>query len=197
MVVMVLFFQQMQSFFDSILIFHGIQNLLSGQLFPVSCNDGCMGIMFTEKFHSLRQLGLIHACSVAQNNGACMFHLIVEEFTKVLHVNLCFLGIYYGGKSVQLNLIQLQIFYSSNNIGQLAYAGWFNQNSFRLELFDNLFQCLAKIPHQAAADASGVHFVDFHTGILQETAVDSDFTKFIFDEHQLFALVCFFDQLLN
>ena len=64
-------------------------------------------------------------------------------------------------------------------------------------LLDNLSQSLAKITHQTAANTAGVHFGDVDTGILQKTAVNTDFTELIFNEHQLLALVGLRDHLFD
>ena len=62
---------------------------------------------------------------------------------------------------------------------------------------DDLFQCLAKVAHQTAADAAGVHFRNVDAGLLHETAVNADLTKFVFDQHQLLTLVALGDHLLD
>ena len=55
-------------------------------------------------------------------------------------------------------------------------------------LVDHLLQSLAKIPHQGAADAAGVHLPDFNARLLEEAAVNADFTELILNEDQLLAL---------
>ena len=56
-------------------------------------------------------------------------------------------------------------------------------------LVDHLLQSLAKIPHQGAADAAGVHLPDFNARLLEEAAVNADFTELILNEDQLLLAV--------
>ena len=48
-----------------------------------------------------------------------------------------------------------------------------------------------------AADATGVHLVDLHAGVLEEAAVDGDLAELVFDQHDLFARVGLGDQLFD
>ena len=61
----------------------------------------------------------------------------------------------------------------------------------------DLAQGLVKVTHQRAADAAGGHLADLHAGILQETAVDADLAKLVFNEHQLLALIGLAEHLLD
>ena len=125
-----------------------------------------MVIMLTKKFYHLLQLFFIHTLCVAENNRACMLHLIVIEFSEVFHVYLCFLGIYNGCKSVKLYIFKIQILYSLNYVTEFSYSRRLNENAVRVELVKDLFQCFSEISHKAAAYTSGIHFVDFNTCIL-------------------------------
>ena len=64
--------------------------------------------------------------------------------------------------------------------------------------FQCLFQCSTEIADQTAADTAGVHLCYLNTCILHKSAVNADFAEFIFNQHQLFVLIClaehFFDQ---
>ena len=61
----------------------------------------------------------------------------------------------------------------------------------------DLAQGLVKVAHQRAADAAGGHLADLHAGILQETAVDADLAKLVFNEHQLLTLIGLAEHLLD
>ena len=54
-----------------------------------------------------------------------------------------------------------------------------------MKLLHHLFQRFRKIPNQAAADTAGIHLRDIDPGFLQKSAVDADFTEFIFDQNNL------------
>ena len=69
-----------------------------------------------------------------------MFHLIVEKFTEIFHINSGFGGIYHSDKAVQGQLLGflLHSLHRCNHIGQLAYAGWLNDNAVGVVLVQNL-----------------------------------------------------------
>ena len=52
-------------------------------------------------------------------------------------------------------------------------------------LMKDFLKGLFKITYQCAADTSGIHLADFNTGFLQETAVNTNFTKFILNQNDL------------
>ena len=58
-------------------------------------------------------------------------------------------------------------------------------------LVNHLLQSLAKVSHQGAANASGIHLPNFNARLLQKTAVNSNFAELIFDEHQFLLAVAF------
>ena len=66
-----------------------------------------------------------------------------------------------------------------------------------MKLRQHLLQCVGKVPHEAAADAAGVHLVDLHAGVLEEAAVDGDLAELVFDQHDLFTRVRLGDQLFD
>lgn len=66
-----------------------------------------------------------------------------------------------------------------------------------MELLYDLFQRLAEITDQTAADAARVHFIDLHAGVLEETAVNADLAKLVLNQHDLLTLVRLLDQLLD
>ena len=66
-----------------------------------------------------------------------------------------------------------------------------------MELLEHFFERVGKVAHEAAADATGVHLVDLHAGVLEEAAVDGDLTELVFDQHDLFARVGLSDQLFD
>ena len=134
---------------------------------------------------------------MAQNQAAGICDLVIEKFSEVLLIHLALLGIYHCGKAVQLYVMGVDVLHGTDNVAQLADAGRFDQNAIRMILFQHLFQCLAEIAHQAAADTAGVHLGDLYAGILQKAAVNADLAEFVFDQHQLFAYIALTDQLLN
>ena len=62
---------------------------------------------------------------------------------------------------------------------------------------NHLIQILSKISHQRTADTAGIHLCDLDARILQETAVNADFTELILDQHNLLTLKCLIDHFLD
>ena len=81
----------------------------------------------------------------------------------------------------------MRILYRTDDIRQLAHAGRLNQNAVGVVLLDHIVQRLTEVAHQRAADAARVHFVYHNAGILEKTAVNTDLTEFVFDQHHLLA----------
>ena len=189
--------QTSQFILQGILVLHGLQDGLAVQVVPGGGDDGGVGVVLTEELHGIQQLLLAHAVSTAENDGSSMLHLVVEELTKVLHVDLALCGIGHGDKGVQLDVGVVQALNSTDDIGQLAHARGLDEDTVGLILHQDLLQGLAEVTHQAAADTTGVHLGDLHAGILQEAAVDADLAELVLDQHQLFALVGLLDELLD
>ena len=176
------FFEQiLQSRIQSFRLIHCSQQLFATQLFPVCCYDWSSGIQCTQTLHTIFQLGFCQTSGMAQNQAACMFNLIVEEFAEVLLIHLALLCINNRCEAFQMNFCIVQILNSTDNIAQLTNARRFNQNPVWMILIQHLLQSIAEIANQTTANAAGVHFCDIHASILQETAVNSNFAKFIFN----------------
>ena len=123
--------------------------------------------------------------------------MIVIEFAKVLGVNLHLAGIADSHGVAQGYIFGGHLADSADNIGQLANTGGFDDNTVRIVLGDHLFQRLAEVTNQAAADAAGVHLSDVDAGILQEAAVNADLAKFVLDQNQLLACISLLDHLFD
>ena len=176
------FFEQvLQSRIQSFGLIHRSQQLFSAQLFPVCCYDWSSGVQGTQTLYAIFQLGFCQTSGMAQNQAACMFNLIVEEFAEVLLIHLALLCIDNRCEAFQMNFCIVQVLHRTDDIAQLANARRFNQNPVWMILIQHLLQSIAEIANQATANAAGVHFCDIHASILQETAVNSDLTKFIFN----------------
>ena len=194
---MCFFSQVIQLRGQSLLLFHGFQDLLAADFLPIRGHDGCLGIVFSQQTDDLIDFLLAQSLHVAQDNGAGMFHLVHVEFAEVLQIHLRLLGIHHGGKAVQLNLLILQILHGDDNVGQFAHAGRFDENPIRMVLLDDLVQCLSEIPYQGAANASGIHLVNLNSGILQESLVYTDFSEFVLDQNDFLVPISFLNQLPN
>ena len=143
------------------------------------------------------QLRFRQTCRMAQDQAACIGDLIVEEFAEILLIHLAFFRIDDRGKAVQLHILHMQILHGADDIAQLADARRLNQNAVGVVFLQHLLERLAEISDEAAADAAGVHLVDLDACLLEKTAVNTDLTEFVLDQHELFALIAVLDQLLD
>ena len=176
---------------------HSLQNLLAIQLIPGGGDQRSRSIVLANQCHGIVQLVLRNAIGTGQNNGAGSFDLVVVELTKVLHIHLHLAGIGHGHGVAQNYILADHLLHSGHNITELAHTGGLDHDAVRVILLDHLGQGLAEIAHQAAANTAGVHFRNIHTGILQETTVNTDLAELIFDKNQLLTLVSFLDHLLD
>ena len=151
--------------------------------------------MLPEHGNRLVQLLLGDGIGTGENDGRCSFDLVIVELTKVLHIHLHLACIGHSHSVTQLHILHL--LHSADHIGQLAHAGGFDDHAVGVILGNHLLQSPAEIAHQAAADAAGVHLCDVDAGFLQETAIDTDLTEFVFNEHQLLAAIAFCDEFFD
>ena len=197
MMVMVVMLLLHQVLGGNILTFHCLHNLAARQLAPGSGDQRSMGIMLPEHGHCHIQLCLRNGIGTGQNDSRSGFHLIVVELTEVLHVDLYLAGIHHSHGVAQHHIFTGDLFHRGNNIRQLANTGGLDHNTVRMIALDDLCQRLTEIAHQTAANAAGVHLGNVDACILQETAINSDLTEFILDEHQLLAAVGFLNHLFD
>ena len=179
-----------------ICLIDGFHNLCAAQCIPIGRNDRCSWVAGTNQLYAGIQFFFFQSSRVAENDTACIFNLVVEEFTEVLLIHFALLRIDNCCKTIQCNLFFVQILYGTNDITQLADARRLNQNAVWCIGFQYLFQSCTKITNQTTADATGIHFCNGNSSILQESAIDANFSEFIFNENQLFILISFCDQLL-
>ena len=189
--------QLLQLGLKGVFLLHGLQDLLSGELVPGRGDDGGHSVMLPQQGHHLVQLLLLHAGGAAEDDGAGVFDLVIEKLAEVFHIHFALAGVGHGGKAVEDGVFHIQVFHRADHIGKLAHAGGLDEDPVGMILLHHLAQRLAEIAHQTAADAAGVHLGDVDARILQKAAVDADLAEFVFDEHQLLALIGLPDQLFN
>ena len=176
---------------------HGVDQLLTGELIPRRDNQGGGVILLPQQFHSGIQLLLRNGLRSGKDNSRSRLHLVIVELAKVLGIHFNLAGIHNRNGITQGHIIAGDLLHSCNNIGQLANTGRLNKNAVGMVFFNDLFQRLAKVAHQRAANAAGVHLRNVDTGILQETAINTDLAKLVLNEDQLLALVAFLDHFLD
>ena len=126
-----------------------------------------------------------------------MFYLIVEELAEILHIHFAFLSIYHNDGAVNMNIHgPCHIFHCFYHIGKLAHTGGLDQDAVRSIGIQHFLQGCSEISHQGTADTAGIHLIDLDAGILQESAVNTDLTEFIFNQYNLLPLECLFQEFL-
>ena len=154
--------------------------------------------MLLQHFYSFFQFFLCHALGSAQHDGSGMLHLVIEEFTEVLHVHLTLLAVYHHQRVVDMNLHMTgYILYSLHDVRKLADTRRLDQDSIRCIGVNHFLQGCSEVSHQGAADAAGVHLIDLYACLLQKTAVDADLTELVLNEDELLALEYLLQKLLN
>ncbi len=177
----------------------GGQDGLAVQLVPGGSDDGGAGVLLLQHGHGSLQLLLGHLLGPGENNGAGGLDLVVVELAEVLHVDLHLGGVGHGDKAVELHVRHVLhgVFHRHDDVAELAHAGGLDEDAVGVELGLHFLQGLVEIAHQGAADAACGHLGDLNAGLLQEAAVNVDLTEFVFNEHQLLALVGLRQQLFD
>ena len=181
MVMMHISRQTSKLLFDGIATLHSCEKLRTVKNIPRSGYNRCGRILFAQKSYGFGNLFVVCTLCVRKNDAACILYLIIEKLAKVLHVHFALFNVGNRGESTEKNIFCIQVLNSTNDIRQFTYTGRFNKNTVGMIFVKNLLQCFAKVPYQRAADATAVHFGYFNAGILHKTAVNADFTEFVFD----------------
>ena len=179
------------------LALHGLHQLLTGELGPGGGDNGSLVIVLPEHGNGSIQLCLGNGIGTGQNDGGSGFDLVVVELAEVLHIDLHLAGIHHRNGIAQRHIFADDLIHGADDIGQLANTGGLNEDPVGMVLRNHLLQRLAEVTHQTAADAAGVHFGDIDACILQEAAVNANFAKLIFNEHQFLTGIAFCDQLFD
>ena len=182
---------------DRVTALHSGKKLLAVQLGPGRGDNRCRCVVRTQKCDRLIQLCLCNALGVREHDAACVFDLIVEEFTEILHIHLAFLYVHDRGKAVKHLRIFGNALHRTDNIRKLAHARGLDENAVGCIGIQHLVQRLAEIADERAADATAVHLGNLNSRVLHKSAVNADLTEFVLDEHQLLPRICLGEQLLD
>ena len=197
MMVVMLFFESLYVSIQCVAAFHCGNDILAGKQIPIGSNHHSFRIMLAHQSHRFIDLLLRNTGSVAENDRACAFDLVVKEFTEILHIHFALLGIHHSGVTVEDQSFVVKTFYCANDVRKFANARGLNDDALRRVVFDHLRKSFAKIANQRTADTARIHFVNGNACIGKKARINADLTKFVFDQHDLFAGVCFFEQLFD
>ena len=190
--------QLAQLLHEIVLSLHRGDNLRALEAVPRGRNNGRGGVFLAQHGHGGGNLFRVGALGAAEDDAAGVADLVVVELAEVFHVQLDLVHIRHSDKAVELDGQMLgHAFHGAGHIAELADARGLDKDAVGVVLLDNLFQRLAEIADEAAADAAGVQLVDLDAGFLQKAAVDADFAEFVLNEHDLLALKGFLNQLFD
>ena len=145
---MFLFKQSFQLIIESVLLCHGISELLACQQIPVGSNDGSLVIQRAEPCNNIIKPVLRNALGVAEYQTACVSYLVVEELTEILLVHLALCGVNNSGEAVKHNIVCVDILHRLDNVAELADTRRLDKDTVGFVGLQHLNQCLAEIAHQ-------------------------------------------------
>ena len=171
---------------------HCFEDRFACQIIPRCGNDACFRIQFMDDINSCLQLLIGYHLCPGEDHTCCCSDLIIEELFEVPVIDLASCSIHNSYITVELNAFDRTDRFQ--NIGKLADTGRLNNDPVRMIVFKNLLQSSLEITFQCAADASAVDLRDLDSGILQESAVNTDLSEFILNKYDLLTREYFFQQ---
>ena len=154
-----------------------------------------MRVNTAQKFCCCHYFFFICSASTAENQQVGIGNLVIEKLTEVSHIHFAFSGIYHRNFRSDFDPVNRSDRF--RYIRQLSHARRLNQYTVRCKFCHNFLQSFAEIPHERAADATGVHFCDFYACVLQKCTVNGYISEFIFNKNQLFPFVGLGNQLAD
>ena len=182
---------------QGILLLHGLHDLLTGELVPGGGDDDCSGVLFPDQLYGLQKRFLLHAAGTTENNGSGVLNLVIVELAKVLHIDLYLGGICHSDQCANLHIARIGLLYSLSHIRELAHAGWLDDDPVRMVNLHDFLQSLTEVAYQGTADAAGIHLGDLDACLLEETTVNADLAKFVFNEDDLLSCVYLTEELFD
>ena len=91
--------------------FYCRKNNLSCNIIPRCCDNRCITVMLLKQLNTFCQFTFRKLLCTADNDCSCTFYLIIEEFTKILHIHLCLQSINYCCSAVKNNISTLFFHY--------------------------------------------------------------------------------------
>ena len=177
---------------------HDRDDLGTGQGGPVGGDDGGGGVLLGQQGDGGSDLLLTGVAGAAQDDAGRMADLVVVELAKVFHIHFDLVHVGDGDKAVQDDRQALgHALHSAGNVGQFTNTRRLDEDAVGVVGLDDLFQRLAEVADQAAADAAGVQLVDLDAGLTHEAAVNTDLTELVLDQDDFLARERLFDELFD
>ena len=170
------------------------ENIRTLQILPIGGDDGHVRVFFQQR----DRLGdFLLVARMREDDAACILHLIGKELAEIFQVHFALFRVDDRTERIQLRVGQSRALHGADHVRQLSDAGRLDDNAVGRVFRRNLFERFCKISDERAADTAGVHLRDLNPRVLQKAAVYADLAELVFDEHDLFALIDFLNELFN
>ena len=170
------------------------ENIRTLQILPIGGDDGHVRVFFQQR----DRLGdFLLVARMRKDDAACVLHLIGKELAEIFQVHFALFRVDDRTERIQLRVGQSRALHGADHVRQLSDAGRLDDNAVGRVFRRNLFERFCKISDERAADTAGVHLRDLNPRVLQKAAVYADLAELVFDEHDLFALIDFLNELFN
>ena len=170
------------------------ENIRALQIPPIGGDDGRVRVFFQQR----DRLGdFLLVARMREDDAACILHLIGKELAEIFQVHFALFRVDDRTERIQLRVGQSRALHGADHVRQLPDAGRLDDNAVGRVFRRNLFERFGKISDERAADTAGVHLRDLNPRVLQKAAVYADLAELVFDEHDLFALIDFLNELFN
>ena len=189
MMLVMLLLQRFHRSMQGILMLHRFKDSLTVKKLPRRCYDRCRLIVLAKKCNCIGDLLIRDAARVRKNDGSCIADLIDIKLAKILGIHLAFICIGNRAEAIQHNGFRQNRGNGTHHVRKLTNAGGLDQNTVGMILLQNLRESLGKITNKRATDAARIHFRDVNARFAEKAAVDSDLTKFVFDQNDLLARI--------
>ena len=182
---------------QTILLLHSGKNCFAVKAIPYCRYNRCRTILFFEHCHRRSKLVFRRFIRMRKNDTTCIFYLIVEKFAEILHIHLAFRRVYNRTECVEYAAVNICVFYCLDNVAKFADARRLDDDPIGGIFRRHLLKRFCKITNKRTANAPRIHFGDVNARFLQKSAVNTDFTKFVFNQNNFFACIGFLDELFN
>ena len=142
------------------------KQLLTGQICERRRDNRRVLVNLANQLNRLVNLLLVCDIRPGEHNGLCILHLVVEELTEVLDVELRLLHIDQRDRGIASDReLFLDIRDSAHHVRELADTGGLNDYAVRRVFCEDFLQRAREIADERAADAAGVHLPHLNAGI--------------------------------
>ena len=172
------------------------EKLLSVETIPRGGDDNGIRIMLAKKLYRLLGASRLGIIGMGENYSSSFLYLVDVELSEVLHIHTAFINVSDGSVCVYFRILALHCTNGTKNVGELPDTRGLDKYSLGVKLIKHLPKRCGKIADEGAADTTRIHFGYLDARLGEKAAVNSYFTKLVFNKHNALAAVCLLYQLL-